>query len=95
MDNATRNAITNLATLDECLLASHNAAVTGNVRAALLIHERASMGVGSDGGALEETVMGVIYANIKMAGVIASLTLPKHALYTLDYGYGTVVEDTL
>lgn len=96
MDNNTRNAIANLATLDECLLAAHNAAVTGDAAAAIAVHRQANEVIGHDGDdPLEITTMGVIYSCIKIAGVIAAQTLPPHALYTLDYGYGTVVEDTL
>ena len=96
MDNNTRNAIANLATLDECLLAAHNAAVTGNAAAAIAIHRQANEVIGHDGDEpLEITVMGVIYSCIKIAGVVAAQDLPPHALHTLDYGYGTVVPDTL
>ena len=95
MDNTTRTAIAALATLDECLLAAHNAAVTGNAAAAIEIHRQANEVVGCDDSALEITVMGVIYSCIKIAGVVAAQDLPKHALYTLDYGYGTVVPNTL
>lgn len=91
----TNANIAALATLDECLLAAHNAAVTGNAAAAIAIHRQANEVVGNDGSPLEITVMGVIYSNIKIAGVIAAQELPPHALYTLDYGYGTVVPDTL
>ena len=96
MDNTTRTAIAALATLDECLLAAHNAAVTGNAAAAIAIHRHANEVVGHDGDEpLEITVMGVIYSYIKIAGVVAAQDLPPHALHTLDYGYGTVVPDTL
>lgn len=95
MDNTTRTAIAALATLDECLLAAHNAAVTGNAAAAQAIHRQANEVIGCDDSALEITVMGVIYSCIKIAGVVAAQDLPPHALYTLDYGYGTVVPNTL
>ena len=84
-----------LTTLDECLLAAHNAAVTGNADAAIAVHRHANEVIGCDDSPLEITTMGVIYSCIKIAGVIAAQTLPPHALYTLDYGYGTVVPDTL
>jgi hypothetical protein len=94
MDTNTRIAA--LATLDECLLAAHNAAVTGNAAAAIAIHRHVNEVIGHDGDEpLEITVMGVIYSCIKIAGVVAAQDLPPHALHTLDYGYGTVVPDTL
>ena len=91
----TNTNIAALTTLDECLLAAHNAAVTGNAAAAIAVHRQANEVIGCDGSPLEITTMGVIYSCIKIAGVIAAQDLPPHALHTLDYGYGTVVPDTL
>lgn len=88
---STNDKIATLTTLDECLLAAHNAAVTGNAAAAIAVHRHANEVIGCDDSPLEITTMGVIYSCIKIAGVVAAQDLPPHALHTLDYGYGTVV----
>lgn len=91
---AHSTAIRSLATLDECLLASHNAVACGDEQAAIAVQHHAAGAIGSDGDAASETILMVIAANVRIASVVAAaqqLTGTASALPLLDCGYGTVI----
>ena len=88
------SAINALTTLNECLLASCNAVVYGDQTAASAINNHARGIVGSDGSAMDETMLEVIYANIRLSDMVHAAQAALDSVSTLplpSVGYGTVV----